>query len=174
MTRKTAAIVAATAATMALGSVGCTADSGSEEAFCRQVKDLPPLDSVITGFSEADPAELAERLESAAASYAELRDAAPGEIRESVRAVVDLVDAVIEGVGRNPDDPEATADELRAAVVDHPGAPLAAARVVDYAQEHCDLQLDPSLDEEGPTTPGAAGSTTTAVPDRGTATSAPG
>lgn len=158
---KSAGIAVVVALSLATGSFGCSAKEGSRKAFCARVKDLPALDEIVTGYSEADPAELSGRLERATESYADLSDAAPDEIRQSVRTLVDLVDAVIEGLGRNPDDPEATADDLRAAVLQHPGAPMAAVRVADYAAKHCGVQLNPNLDEESPTnTPGSGPSTT--------------
>ncbi len=166
-------ISALVALALVAGSFGCSAKDGSRKAFCAQVKDLPALDAIVTGYSEADPAELTGRLERAAESYADLSDAAPDEIRQSVRTLVDLVDAVIEGLGRNPDDPEATADELRAAVLDHPGAPLAAVRVADYADKQCDVQLNPTIDEESPTTSPGTGPTTTATTG-GSSTTTPG
>lgn len=146
--------MAVTVAALALGLVGCSEDGGSEKAFCRQVKELPPLDSAISGFSDADPTELAKRLDATAASYAELRDAAPKEIRGSVGEVVDLVDAVIGAVQSHPNDPEAAADELRSAVAEHPDAPQASTRVVDYAADQCDVALNPTLDAPTDTTGG--------------------
>lgn len=146
------------------GIPGCSDDAGSEEAFCGQVRSLPPLDSVISSFSDADPGELDTRLEAAAASYGELRKVAPSEIRNSVDDMVDLVDAVLGAVETHREDPEAAVAALRTAVVDHPDAPRSSKRVVDYAAEACGVVLNPTLDAEA--TDDDAG--TTPAPDPGT------
>lgn len=129
---------------------GCSDELGSEEAFCRQVRRLPPLESVISGFSEADPAELANRMERAGSAYRELRSVAPSGIRVSVGDMVDLVDAVLGAVEAHQDDPQAAVEALRTAVGQHPDAPQASRRVVDYSAETCDVALNPTLDAETP------------------------
>lgn len=156
------ALVLALVAGGASGLTACGDDSGSEEAFCRQVTDLPPLDAAIDDFSEADATELGRRLSSTAEAYDALRDAAPDDIRGSVDEVVDLVDAILDAVEADAEDPEKVADALRDAVLEHPGAADASTRVVAYAADRCDVQLNPMLDDEPTTTaPGASTTTTT-------------
>lgn len=147
-TKRATTIVTVLLTVLASAIAGCTDDGGSEDAFCREVRSLPPLDSVINGFSEADPGQLETRLTRASSAYEDLRAAAPSEIRGSVGDMVDLVDAVLDAVEANRDDPEAAVDALRTAVVENPDAPLASRRVVDYAADSCDVVLNPTLDAE--------------------------
>ncbi|MCU1496833.1 MAG: hypothetical protein JWM47_786 [Acidimicrobiales bacterium] len=132
---------------------GCTKETGSEAEFCREVKRIPPLETVVTGFVNTDPVALGARLDDAEAAYDALLDAAPGEIRGSVREMNSLVDAVIAAVRRHPDDPEAAASELRKALLSNRGGATASAKVVRYTGEHCGLDLAPSVDETTTTEP---------------------
>ncbi len=145
----------ALAGLLATATASCTQDQGSEKAFCKQVGKAPTVESVVAGFTNADPGELQARFGEATDAYAGLRDAAPSEIRDDMGTVADLVDAVVAAVKENRDDPEAVADQVRAAVKDHPGAIKATVTVAAYAAGHCNLQLNPSVDE---------GSSSTAVP----------
>lgn len=160
--RRIAAIAVIAATTATIGA--CTDDGGSKDAFCREVTELPPLDAAISDYAEADTTELGRRLTSTGESYDDLRDAAPQEIRASVDDVVDLVDAVLAAVRDHAEDPEVVADELRDAVIEHPAAADASARVVAYAERNCDVELDPMLEGEVPSTttaPDAGDRTTT-------------
>ena len=75
--------------------------------------------------------------------------------------MVDLVDAILDAVEADVEDPEKVADELRKAVREHPGAADASTRVVAYAADRCDVQLNPMLDDEPTTTTTPAATTTT-------------
>lgn len=133
-----------TAAILTLGAVACTSDPGSEEAFCDQVGEVPTMGVLLSGFADADPVELERRLDAGATAYEELRDAAPGEIRGRVSEVVDLVTAMIDAVRANPDDPDALATDLRAAVAEQPEIEQAATEVETYARTTCGVELGPS------------------------------
>ena len=148
------------AAAVALSTLGCTKEQGSEEAFCREVAKAPTIDSVVSGFTDADPGELDKRLADAAKSYEDIANAAPGEIRGEVDTVVRLVDAVIDAVKDHSDDPEVVADQVRNAVVDNPGSIKAAASIAIYAANNCSLELNPTVDDE----PETATTTTTTAP----------
>ena len=141
-----------------LGLLGtaCTGDSGDKEAFCTEIAEVAPLSTLIAGFSEADPVELDNRLETAADAYAKLRDDAPEEIRGDVDQVVDLSEAVIEAVRANRQDPEAVVDQVREAVADRPDVPAATKALSDYAAKECKVDLNPTVDAPGvtPTTSG--------------------
>ena len=62
-------------------------------------------------------------------------------------SVWDVDDAVIDAVREEGSDPAAVADQLRTVMVDHTGAEEAAQAVSAYADEHCDVQLDPPPSE---------------------------
>ncbi len=145
-----AAAVAVGLAT-ALTAASCTDDGGaSAEAFCRELATAPSLDTVLTGYTAADEHDLADRLDDASDAYADVRDAAPSDIRDETGAVVDLVDEVLGAVRDHHDDPEAVATRLRAAVAEHPDAQDASTTLVEWAAERCELDLGSPLGPGGP------------------------
>ncbi len=139
-------------AALVAGLTGCTDDGGSPEAFCKAVKAVPSLESVVTGFDDADRTELTARLDAAEDAYGELRSTAPGEIDDDVDDVVDLVDAVIDAVRRHRADPEAVAAQVRRSVGDHPDAAAAATRLGDYGSKTCKVELNPVVEGDTATT----------------------
>ena len=140
--------MAASIGLVVLGSA-CTSQSGSIEEFCEAVADVPPLATVVTGFAETYPAEVDSRLEKAEAAYGSLRDAAPGEIDEEVDKVVALAEEIMDAVREHSEDRDAAADRIRGSIADHPDAEAASVAVVAYASEHCEITLDPALDDDG-------------------------
>lgn len=134
-------------------AVSCTKDQGSEQAFCRQVAKAPTVDSVVSGYTDAEGSELDARLADAASAYADLAKVAPGKIRGEVNTVVRLVDAVIAAVKEHREDPEVVADRVRAEVVNNPGSIKASIAVATYAADRCKLELNPALSDR-PTTTG--------------------
>lgn len=157
------------AVTLIIGgaAVGCTEDAGTAKAFCKQVAKVPPLDTVVEGFASADPDELTGRLEGARQAYQALADAAPGDINGSTEALVDLVEAVIDGVAAHRTDPEAAADTIRAAVAERPDATEAAAEVAAYAKVRCDVDLNPVVAESSTTAVTAGAPTLETTPTSG-------
>ena len=130
---------------LVLASTACSRDHGSKAAFCKEIKRVPSLDTVVQGFSDADPQELTARLKAANASYAALHKAAPKEIRGQVGEVEDLVDVVTTAVQDHHDDPEAAASQIRKAMASHPDAKKATVAVAKYAKANCDVDLNPTL-----------------------------
>ena len=107
------AALALTATLLLTGAVaGCTDDSGSTEAFCAQVKQVPALESVLSRFSEADRDVLADRIEKARTAYEELAETAPKAIADETDQIVSLVEAILDAVEEHPTDP-AKASALR-------------------------------------------------------------
>jgi hypothetical protein len=177
---RTAAGTFAAALLLASGGLAaCSDDAGSPEAFCAQVEQVPSLESVLSRFSEADPDLLADRIAKARAAYDELAEAAPAEIEDETDQVVALVDAILDAVEEHPDDPAKASAQLRTAMADHEGVEADRAKVADYAQATCDVQLDATLSEGGATSSpnssttstaasGGEAVTSTTVPDDGT------
>jgi hypothetical protein len=151
----------ATLLTLALGIGGaaCTKEDGSTADFCREIRQAPTLDSVVSGFADVDADELDQRLDDAAEAFDSVERSAPGAVRGDVETMVELVDAVIASVKAHKDDPEAAAAELRELVADHKGAARASLNVARYASRECDLALNPT--EEPTTTTGGSGTSTT-------------
>jgi uncharacterized protein HemY len=157
-----AIVIAATAAT------GCGGDEGSTASFCAEVAEVPALESVLARFSEADPQVLQDRIDRARSAYEDLAEAAPGSISAETDEVVELVDEVLAAVEDHPNDPAAAADQLRVVMAEHEGVDAARREVASFAQEECDLRLDPTLGsstEEVTTTTGASTSSTSAADD---------
>ncbi|MEO6630003.1 MAG: hypothetical protein ABIP03_15715 [Aquihabitans sp.] len=150
----------------ALGAVGvgaCSKDQGSQAAFCRQIRTVPPLASVISGYANEDPTELQSRLGAARLAYTQLGEAAPKEIADDVEISLDLVEAVIDAVATKGDDPEAVAAQIRRVVKADTGASAASTRVADYAEKNCNVDLNPTVPPDAgarATTTGATTSTT--------------
>ncbi len=142
-------LAALAAATMVVGTAACTRDGGSADAFCKEIRRTPTLESVVTGFAEADPEELSTRLDAARNAYARLRRSAPSAVRGDVGPVVDLADEVITAVADHHDDPEAVTDAVRKAVDRHDDAAAAAEKVAAYAKKTCGVDLNPVVDEGG-------------------------
>lgn len=160
------AALALTATLLLTGAVaGCTDDSGSTEAFCAQVKQVPALESVLSRFSEADRDVLADRIEKARTAYEELAETAPKAIADETDQIVSLVEAILDAVEEHPTDPAKASAQLRRAMADHKGVDADRAKVAAFAQDECGVQLDATLTE------GTAASTTTTTAVGGAATS---
>ena len=140
-----ALLVAALLTVTALGPLAaCSKSSGSTADFCADLKKTPTLESVLTGYADIDPAELADRLDAAKEGFDQLRDSAPSEIDGDVDEMVSLVDDVLAAVKRHKDDPEAVAGDLRQAVRGRLGAAKASLRVAAYGATKCDVKLNPA------------------------------
>lgn len=157
MARRVATLAAGLlASAVAVGPLAaCTDDqTASPESFCDSLRRVPSLASVFTGFADQDASRLDRSLRDAEASFGRLRDTAPDEIAPDVTEVVDLVQAVIDGVRSHPTDPDAAAAEIRAAVNDHPDAVASSRAVADYARSQCDVELNPTVPEDPDETDG--------------------
>jgi hypothetical protein len=154
--KQTAAALAAAAA-LVLGA--CTDDGGATEDFCTEVRSLPSLEAVLSRFDEADPADLDDRITKARDAYHDLADAAPTEVAEATDSVVDLVDDILDAVDEHPDDPAAAAAELREVMDEHEGVEEDRTEVAEFAEERCDVELDPTL--SGSNDDGTAATTST-------------
>src|SRR4051812_43065495 len=165
-TLRPAAAAALVAILVAVALSGCTHSSGSTAKFCAQVRKVPALESVLARFSEADPDVLRDRIDKARSAYDSLETDAPSEIAGDTKAVVSLVDDVLDAVEQNPSDPAKAAAQLRTAMARHQGVEAKRAKLTAYARTTCDVQLDATLTEStpsGPTSTTSSGSTTTST-----------
>ena len=150
---------------LAIGVIGlgaCSKEGGSQEAFCRDLRKVPTLESVVADYADSDPDELQHRLDEARDAFDQLRSSAPEEIDGDVDEMVALVDDVLDAVERHRDDPDAVAKDLRTAMKGRLGAAKASLRVAAYGATKCNVTLNPAeLPPESTTTvPGAVTSTT--------------
>jgi len=143
-----------------VAAAGCSKENGSKAAFCQQVKTVPALSGVLSGFDRADAEELTRRLDGARRAYGELTTAAPAAIEDDTAALVRLVDDVLDAVQDHPKNPSAVASTLRRNVADHPDATASSAVVSAYADKECRVRLDPLVSESTTTTASAASSPT--------------
>jgi hypothetical protein len=142
-------LAALVAGSLLVAGTACSRDKGSDEAFCKEVKRTPTLESVVSGFADADPEELATRLDAARDAYGRLRRSAPSGVRGDVGPVVDLAEEVIAAVDDHHDDPEAVAAAVREAVDRHEDAEASSARVAAYAKKACGVDLNPVVEGGG-------------------------
>ena len=124
--------------------VGCSKESGSQESFCADLRKVPTLESVVADYADADPDELATRLDEAEAAFEQLRDSAPEEIDADVDAMVDLVVEILDTVRDHQEDPDAVANDLRDAMKGRLGAAKSSLRVAAYGATKCDVTLNPA------------------------------
>ena len=141
--RSTTVVVVGLAAAIALP--GCSRSQGSEEAYCRQLRQTPALATTLNGFADDDPAEVRTRVADARTAFAALEKAAPKEVRHDTETVVALVDAVLDAVVAHKGDAAATASQVREVVRRHPDAATAARNVSTYASQHCSVTLNPTI-----------------------------
>jgi hypothetical protein len=154
--------------------VGCSDEpEASPETFCGALRQVPSLASVFTGFADQDPGRLDRSLDDAEAAFGRLRETAPDDIAPDVDEVVDLVQAVIDGVRANDTDPEAAAADIRAAVDDHPDAVTSSLAVADYARNQCNVELNPTVPEDPTVTTTSEGGGSEGTTDDTTADGAP-
>lgn len=151
--RPIGALAAAGASVLAALVTGCSGSSGSTQDFCREVRRVPALESVLARFSETDPDVLADRIDKARDAYGALADAAPDEIRDETEDVVELVDEVLDAVADHPDDPAKASAQLRGAMAAHRDVEASRRAVTAYAAKACDVELDAAI------TPPSAAST---------------
>lgn len=135
----------------------CTAETKtSAEDFCGDLRRTPSLASVLTGFADQDADQLDRALDDAEEAFTALERSAPDEIRSDVEALVALVQAVIDGVRDNPNDPEAAAASITKAVKKHSSAMTSGLAVSNYALTQCDLVLNTPVPEDSATTGGSS------------------
>ena len=148
--------VAVVAVGISLLAVGCSDDEPEVGSFCDELRQVPSLASVLTGFADQDPERLDARLDEAATQYADLRESAPEVIAPDVASTVDLVDALIAAVRSDRDDPVEAAAGVRKVIGDHPEAETSGLAVADYARTECDVELNPGQGADGDAEAGGA------------------
>lgn len=134
--RGPAAVVAAAGVLTLLAA--CGGDEGSTEELCAALRANPAVASTFTGFDPSDPRHALEQLRSARVALGELRDAAPGAVRDELDVEIDYVQALIDGL-EQVDDGDATAavEAVRQVTEAHPKVSDASASLAAYSSEHC-------------------------------------
>ncbi|CAN5794376.1 hypothetical protein BH24ACT3_BH24ACT3_05260 [soil metagenome] len=150
--RRFAATVVVLVGLAVLAPTGCSDADGSDEAFCAALPDVPELAAVLDHFERSDPESALRNLDGAVERYRELEAAAPGDIRDEVATVVDLVERIADALGTDPDDPNEAAALLAEIEPDAAEVADAAEGVAAYASSTCGVEINPP-DSEGEAPP---------------------
>ncbi|MGH9274443.1 MAG: hypothetical protein ACRDZU_07335, partial [Acidimicrobiales bacterium] len=86
----------------------------------------------------SDPVQALDQLRSARVTLGELRDAAPGELRDALDVEIAYVQALVDELQALDDtDAAAAVEVVRQVTAEHPDVDAAAAELSAYAAEHC-------------------------------------
>jgi len=122
---------------VALGAA-CSDDEGSAEELCAAVGDGSAFAATFEGFDPTDTDGALEQLRSARVDLGELRDVAPGEVRDDLSTQIDYVQALIEGLeAADPGNPGEAVAAVQRATTEHPEVAGAAERLGRFAEERC-------------------------------------
>ena len=116
-------------------ALGCS-EQGSREAFCETAPEVP----VVRDPTALDSPEGEELLGELLGALERLRDASPGEVRNDVNILVSVTRKLRQALA-DAADGEGD-DAVGALQQDLDDYAAASARVVDYAERSCGLELD--------------------------------
>jgi hypothetical protein len=118
--------------------VACTSASGSTKELCQALREGPGLASVFQGFDPTDATSALEQLRTARVALGDLKDAAPGEVRDDLQVEIVYVQALIDALEPLEDDDATRVALTIQAVTDaHPDVPTAAATLESFEAERC-------------------------------------
>ena len=133
MTRPVAALLSVAAL------VACSSDSGSTKELCQALNDGPGFSNVFQGFDPTNATAALEQLRTARVGLGDLKDAAPGEVRDDLQVEIDYVQALI--VALEPLERDADATEVALTIQSvadtHPDVAAAARTLQTFATERC-------------------------------------
>lgn len=130
--------MAGCAAVLLMVAGACGGDEGSAEELCTALRANPGVASTFSGFDPSDQRQALEQLRSARVTLGELRDAAPGDVRDDLDVEIDYVQALIEGLEQVEDgDATAAVEVVRQVTAEHPQVPDASATLAAYSAESC-------------------------------------
>jgi hypothetical protein len=118
--------------------VACRDDDGSAESFCRAVAEGEEISTTFQGFDPSDPEAALDQLRTARVTLGEVRDAAPGEVRDDLDVEIAYVDALSDALEPvAPGDASEAALQVQAVTDAHPQVDEAAAELAAYADREC-------------------------------------
>ena len=119
------------------GWAGCS-DDGSAEQLCDRLGDGRSFQATVEGFDPTDTDNALEQLRAARVQLGELREVAPGEVRDDLSVEIDYVQALIEAMEEvGPNDPTEAVDAARRITAEHPDVQQAADRLEAWAETTC-------------------------------------
>ena len=120
-------------------AAACSDNSGSAEALCTAVRADRSTATVFNGFDPTNRDAALVQLREARVTLGELRDAAPGEVRDDLDVEIDYVQALIDQLeALDPGaDPAQAAEVVRQVTEEHPDVDDAAAALVAFSAENC-------------------------------------
>jgi hypothetical protein len=124
---------------VALALASCTQDEkGGVAEFCPLVTDQSRFDSVFDDFDVTDSQRALQQLGQAHDELSELRDAAPGEIKDDLSVLIDLIERLQKAVEEvDPAKPETARDAVRAIEGDFDRVEEANAELETFRQTRC-------------------------------------
>lgn len=123
----------------AMSLLACSGSDGSAAKLCGVVRTDRSVAAVFSGFDPTDTEKALEQLRAARVTLGELRDEAPGEVRDDIDVEIDYVQALIEGLREVKGGDAAQAVEVvRQVTADHDAVDDAAATLAEFSQEHCE------------------------------------
>jgi hypothetical protein len=118
--------------------VSCRDDDGSAESLCRAVAEGEEISTTFQGFDPSDPEAALDQLRTARVTLGEVRDAAPGEVRDDLDVEIAYVDALSDALEPvAPGDASEAALQVQAVTDAHPQVDEAAAELAAYADREC-------------------------------------
>jgi len=126
-------------ALLCLAALGaCRDGGGSVEELCEAVRSDRSTAAVFSGFDPSDTERALEQLREARLTLGELRDAAPGEVRDDIDVEIAYVQALVDGLAALTEpEPAQSVEVFRQVTADHPGVAEAAATLAAYSEKNC-------------------------------------
>jgi hypothetical protein len=124
--------------TVTLLAPACGDDNSDVAAFCQRARDQARFDAVFDGFTVTDRADAHARIATAIDELEQLRDLAPGDLRDELGLLLDVLEEVDGAVDElDPSDPDSVERALapineRSADIDE-----ANARLETFRQTRC-------------------------------------
>ena len=126
------------AALVATGAACAGDEQGSAEELCAAVGDGTAFAATFDGFDPTDTEAALAQLRAARITLGDLRDVAPGEVRDDLTIEVDYIQAMLEALeAAEPDNPGEAVAAVQRATVAHPDVDEANARLVAWTAEQC-------------------------------------
>ncbi len=132
--RRAAAVACAVAVLAGCGG----GNGGSAAELCAARRADTATASVFSGFDPSDTERALEQLRAARVTLGQLRDAAPGEVRDDLGVEIDYVQALIDALeALDGTDAAQAVEAVRQVTADHPGVADAAAALAAFEKASC-------------------------------------
>jgi hypothetical protein len=129
---------AVAAGLLVVALVACRDDGGSAASFCQAVAEDEGISTTFQGFDPSDPEAALDQLRTARVTLGEVRDAAPGEVRDDLDVEIAYADALIDALEPvAPGDASEATLQVQSVTDAHPQVDEAAAALAAFAEREC-------------------------------------